>query len=189
MNTTEEDSEEIAKLVVGAVLKVRQDRRLRYCGRLLRYFLATGHFLDMFGVASSLHRDLRGRGLDLAEVVGRQSDGGRSQVLVQAMQLRGTRDGDDPGLLGEQPGEGDLGWRRPLPARDAAEQVDQGLIRLQGLRREAGQRAAEVGAVEGRVHVDLAREEAPAQRAVGDEADAELFKGGYHFPLGLAPPE
>ncbi len=38
-----------------------------------------------------------------------------------------------------------------------AEQIDQGLIRLQRLRREARQGAAEVGAVEGGVLVDLAR--------------------------------
>ena len=57
-----------------------------------------------------------------------------------------------------------------------AEQIDQGLIRLQSLRREARQGAAEVGAVEGRVLVDLAREEALAQRAVGHEADAEFLE-------------
>ena len=62
-----------------------------------------------------------------------------------------------------------------------AEQIDQGLIRLEGLRREARQRAAEVGAVELRVFVDLAREEALAQRAVRNKADSEFLKRRYHF--------
>ena len=109
---------------------------------------AAGHLLQLLGVPGPLHRDLRGGGLDLAEVVGRELDRGGPEVLVQPMELRGARDGDDPGLLGEQPGERDLGGRRLLPLGDAAEQVDQGLIRLQGLGREARQGAAEVGAVE-----------------------------------------
>src|SRR3982751_126231 len=93
------------------------------------------------------------------------------------MQLRGARDRNNPRLLGEQPGERDLSRCRLLPFGDAAEQIDQGLIRLERLRREAWQGAAEVGAVEGRVLVDLAREEALAQRAVRDEADPQLLKG------------
>ena len=49
--------------------------------------------------------------------------------------------------------------------------------------------AAEVGAVEGRVLVDLAREEALAQRAVRDEADAEFLQGRDDLRLGLPPPQ
>ena len=70
-----------------------------------------------------------------------------------------------------------------------AEQIDQGLIRLESLRREARQGAAEVGAVERRVFVDLAREEALAQRAVRHEADAEFLKGRYHLRFGRPPPQ
>ena len=39
------------------------------------------------------------------------------------------------------------------------------------------------------VLVDLAREEALAQRAVGDEADPELLAGRQHLLLGAAPPQ
>ena len=46
---------------------------------------ATGHLLQLLGVAGPLHRDLGGRGLDLAEVVGRQLDVGRPEVLLQAV--------------------------------------------------------------------------------------------------------
>ena len=39
------------------------------------------------------------------------------------------------------------------------------------------------------VIVHFAGEEAAAERAVGDEADAELFEQGEDFLLGLTPPE
>ena len=90
----------------------------------------------------------------------------RPDVLLQAVQLGGAWDRNNPRLLGEQPSERDLGRRRPFPLCDAAQQIDQGLIRLESLGREARQGAAEVGAVEGRVLIDLAGEEALAQRAV-----------------------
>ena len=76
-----------------------------------------------------------------------------------------------------------------FPCRDPAQQVDQGLVRLPGLRREARERVAEVGAVERRVLVDLAGEEALAQRAEGDEADAEFFERRQHFGFRFAPPQ
>ena len=99
-----------------------------------------------------------------------------ADVLLQAMQLRRPRDRHDPRLLGQEPGECDLGGRRVLPSGDAAEQFDQRLVRLPGLRREAGNGVAEVGAVEGGALVDLAGEVALAQRAERDEADAEFFE-------------
>ena len=67
------------------------------------------------------------------------------------MQLRGAWDWNNPRLLGQQPGERDLSGCRLLPFGDPAEQINQGLIRLERLRREAREGAAEVGAVEGRV--------------------------------------
>jgi hypothetical protein len=93
-----------------------------------------------------LHRDPGNRALDVAEVVVRQFDAGRPDVLFEAVQLRGTGDGDDPRLLREQPGERDLGARRSLLVRDLAEHLDQGLIRLAVLRGEARDGIAEVGA-------------------------------------------
>ena len=64
-----------------------------------------------------------------------------------------------------------------------AEQIDQRLIRLPGLGREARERVAEVGAVERRVLVDLPGEEALPERAEGHEADAELLERRQHFLL------
>ena len=105
------------------------------------------------------------------------------------MQLRGAWDRNNPRLLRKQPGERDLSRCRLLPFCDAAEQINQGLIRLESLRREARESAAEVGAVESRVFVDLAREEALAQRAVGHEANAEFLEGRNHFLLRGSRPQ
>src|SRR5262245_13482103 len=97
------------------------------------------------------------------------------------MQLRGARNRHDPRLLGEQPGERYLSRRRLLPFRDLAEQINQGLIRFPGLRREAREGVAEVGTVERSVFADLSREEAPTQRAIWNEADSEFLEGRQRF--------
>ena len=104
------------------------------------------------------------------------------------MQLRGAWDRNNPRLLGKQPGESDLRRGRLLSFGNAAEQINQGLIRLESLLSEARQGAAEVGAVEGGVFVDLASEKPLAQRAVRDKADSEFFEGRYHFRFRLSPP-
>ena len=75
-----------------------------------------------------------------------------------------------------------------LPSR-----VDQGLIRLESLRREARQDAAEVGAVELRVLVHLAREKALAHRAactspIPSSSRAELLPEQYAAPPPPPPP-
>ncbi len=97
------------------------------------------------------------------------------------MQLRGAWDGNNPRLLSQQSGKRDLGRGRLLSLGNAAEQNNQGLICLESLWSEARQGASEVGAVEARVFVDFAREEAPAQWAVRDKADAKLFEGQNYF--------
>ena len=74
----------------------------------------------MRGVAGPLHRDLGDGAIDLAQVVGRQLDGGCAEVLLQAMQLGGAGDRNDPGLLRQQPGQGDLRRRRPSSAPRSA---------------------------------------------------------------------
>ena len=52
------------------------------------------------------------------------------------------------GFLGEEPGERDLGVRSALALSDGPQQVNQGPVRLAGLRREAGNGVTEIGAVE-----------------------------------------
>src|SRR5881628_2472096 len=90
---------------------------------------ATRHLLQVLGVPSPLDRDLRGGAIDLTEIVGREFDRSRSDVLVQALKLPGARDWNNPRLLGEQPGKRDLSRCRLLPLPDPAEQINQDLIR------------------------------------------------------------
>src|SRR5829696_5589789 len=145
--------------------------------------------LQMLRIAGALYRDLRKRALDVADIVGGEFDVSRSDVLLQAFQLRSTGDRNDPRLLGKQPGDRDLGTRHLLLGCDFAEHLDQGLVRLSSLRREARNDVAEVGAVERRVLVDRAREEALAEWAEGDEADPEFLQRRQDLLLGLSPPQ
>src|SRR5205814_2938184 len=109
---------------------------------------ATYQAPEMFRIAGSLKRNLRDRAIDGAKVLGRQFDGSRADGFLQAMQLRGAGYRHDPRLLGEEPGERDLRRRHLFPGCDLAQQIDQGVVRLARLRREAGDDVAEVGAVE-----------------------------------------
>jgi hypothetical protein len=76
-----------------------------------------------------------------------------------------------------------------FPCGDLGQQIDQRLIRLPVLRREARDRVAEVGAVERGRLVDLPREEPLAERAEGHEADPELLEGRKDLRLRLSPPQ
>ena len=78
-----------------------------------------------------------------------------------------------------------------LPAcrGDGADQIDQSLIRLPGLRRKSWNDVAEVGTVERRALADRPGEKALAQRAERHEADSQFLKRGQHFLLRLAPPQ
>src|ERR687886_543010 len=105
------------------------------------------------------------------------------------MQLRGAWDRNNPRLLSQQPSDRNLSRCRLLLFCDAAEQINQGLIRLESLWREARQGAAEVGTVEGRFLIHLTREKALAQRAIRDKADSEFLKGRYHFLLRSPRPQ
>src|ERR1019366_6951373 len=118
-------------------------------------FLAVNHSLRGFGVPLPLQRNLGSGACDLAEIPLGEFDGGRRNVLLQAMQLRRSWNRHDPRLLGQKPGECDLGRRRVFTLCDAAEQIDNRMVRFPSLRRKAGDGIAEVGAVEGGVLVDF----------------------------------
>jgi hypothetical protein len=75
----------------------------------------------------------------------------------------------------------------PACAGDAADQFDQGLVRLAGLHGKTSDRVAEIAAVEGSVLVDLPGQESLAQRTEGNDADAQFFKHRHHLGLRLPP--
>jgi len=123
-----------------------------------------------------MHGDLRRGAIDLAQLVDRQRDGRRCNILLEPMALRGARDRHDPWLLGEQPRERDLRGRGFLLFRERGEPVDERQIRFPVLRRESRNDVAEVGTVERGLLVDLAREESLAQRTEGHEPDSQLLE-------------
>ena len=71
------------------------------------------------------------RARDFREVIGSQLDIGRAEILLEPVQFGGAGDRHDPGLLREEPREGDLRGRRLLLAGDAFKQINQRLILLQ----------------------------------------------------------
>src|SRR6266481_851303 len=150
---------------------------------------ATDSLLQMFRVPSTLHLDPGKRGFDVAQIVGRQFHGSGSEIFFQAMDLRRARDRNDPGFLGKQPGECDLGARHVLLGRNFAEHVDEGLVRLASLRSKARDDVAKVLAVEARALVDRTREEALAERAERNEADPQFLKSWQNLLLRLSPPQ
>src|ERR1019366_8034389 len=86
------------------------------------------------------------------------------------MKLGCARNGNNPRLLGQQPGKRNLSRRCLLLFSDRPQQVNQGLIRLPSLRRKAWQRAAKIGLVERRGFVHFACQKSLAQRTVRNEA-------------------
>src|SRR5262245_49733063 len=88
------------------------------CGFKFRLVLATHQSLHIFGVPGPLHRDAGGVAIYLTEIVGRQLYVNGPIVLLQAVQLRGAWDGNNPWLLRQNPGESDLRGRRVLSLCD-----------------------------------------------------------------------
>ena len=80
-----------------------------------------GHLLEVLGIAGALRQVIvrRRRPRSHRRSSGVSIDCGGPDVLVQSLQLRGTGDGHDPWLLGQEACQRDLGGRRPLPGPDA----------------------------------------------------------------------
>ena len=103
------------------------------------------------------------------------------------MELGSARDGDDPRLLRQEPGERHLRRRRVLPLADALEKIDQRLVGGHGFGREAWQDRTEIVRREFRFLAHRSGQEPLAERAVADEADAQ-FLAGLKDAVGLGPP-
>ena len=74
-----------------------------------------------------------------------------------------------------------------LCAANELDQINQSLVCFAILGAETRHTAAKVGAVELCVRVDLASQEALAQRAERNESDPKLLKGRHHCLFRLAP--
>jgi hypothetical protein len=72
---------------------------------------------------------------------------------------------------------------------DLAQQINQGQVRLSSFLAKARDDIAKVGANELGSFVDLAGEEALAQRAKGNKSDPEFFEGRQQFLFRASPLE
>ena len=113
--------------------------------------LQPGHFLQLFRIASTFHLDLRRRRVDLVRSPGVSSTAHRSDVFFQSVQLCRAGNRHDPRLLRQQPRQRDLRRGCVLALRNRCPAGRSVPGSLSGLRGKAGQRAAEIGAVELRV--------------------------------------
>jgi hypothetical protein len=95
-----------------------------------------------------MNLDLRFGVINLTEIVGREFNSRCSDILLEARQLRGAGDGNDPRLLRKQPCERDLSRCRLLPLCDLAKKINEREIGLPSLRRKARNNVAEVRTVE-----------------------------------------
>lgn len=126
---------------------------------------ATRHLEGSFGKSLALDLDPGKRIFDFVQVRSREQDIDGTKVFLEAMLFRGAGDRYDPGRLGKQPGKRNLSRGRALPLTDRLDQIDQREVRLARFRREARHVVAEIGRIELRVLVDLAGQEASAERA------------------------
>src|SRR6185312_9823320 len=103
--------------------------------RRLSELLAVDPALRGLGIPMTLHLNVRGCLTNLTEVRGREIKRPRPNIFLYPRKLRRPWDGHDPGLLREQPCEGNLRGSRVLSLRDRREQIHQRAIRLPGFRR------------------------------------------------------
>src|SRR5260370_7887333 len=97
------------------------------------------------------------------------------------MKLRCPWDRNDPRLLGKQPSEGYLSRCCLLSFCDLAQKINQRLIRFSSFLGKARDDVAEIGAIELRIFVDLAREEALTKRPKWNESHPDFFAGLHHL--------
>ncbi|MNH03727.1 hypothetical protein D3C79_629980 [compost metagenome] len=92
-------------------------------------------------------------------------------------------------MLGQQPGQRDLGRRHSSLQGQLAQQRHQPFIGRQRVGGEARHLASKITRGKGGARLDGAGEEASAQRAERHETYPQLCQQWQDFPLGLAPPE
>src|ERR1043165_7270952 len=97
-----------------------------------------------------------------------------ADVLRQPFEAARARNGHNPWLLREEPGECDLCRRRPQLRRDTLQERDHRQIRRACIRLEPRRDAAEVTFGECGVRVDGAREEPRTERAERDKTYSEF---------------
>src|SRR5215218_4956609 len=165
---------------------------------LARYVLDIGHRLLLavygphlhFAVTLASGRAARHGLLDAGEVVFGECYTGGASIVFEVLAALGPWDGDDVIPLDEQPSEGQLSRGDPLAFGDLAHLVRQFQVLFEVLLREAWE-AGTSGVVLGHILYapPASGEEAPPERAVGDEPDAQFAHGRQDLVLHLAGKE
>ena len=136
--------------------------------------------------------DARGGVVELRQLIRRKAEVGGGQVLLETVKLGRAGNRNVRRVLGEDPGERHLCGRRVVLVRVAADERDERFVGASVLLGEPGERCRVgpgVAVTEGRVGGDGSGEETLAERAEGDEADAELGERGDDVCFGFAPPQ
>jgi hypothetical protein len=127
--------------------------------------------------------------VDALEIARGQRHAERADVVLEVHDARGSRDRDDVVALMEQPREGELRGGASLPRCDVLDVADEVEVLLEVLPLKARLTTAEVVGREVLEAGEAAGEKSAAERAVGDEADAELAAGREDLVLDVAHPE
>jgi len=112
-----------------------------------------------------------------------------SDVFFQPVQFRRSRNGDNPLLFREQPSQSHLSWRRLFLSGEFADQIDQHLICVTILLREAGDYISEIVPVELRVLTDCSGQEPLTEWTERDEPDAKFLESMENLLLWFSPPK
>lgn len=142
------------------------------------------HRFEARRISVALDRRFLARLADHLLLLVRHLDVERTEVLLDTVQLRTPRDGEDVVTLRHQPRERQLAGRDALRLRDRGDFVDKLEVLGEVLRTEAGHDAPHVRGLEVIGRAVCAREHAPPDRRVCDNGDAELARGLQHVDLG-----
>ena len=151
--------------------------------------LAIYKTLQVCGIPVTLNVNRGNRIVDFLQVARCQQYVRRAKIFFKTVQLCGSRNRHDPGLLRQQPSERNLRLRCFFLFRDSSQRIDQCLVRFARFLGKARNDVAEVRLVELRFFRDGSGEEPLAQRAERHKPDTEFFQCRQDLFLRLAPPQ
>ena len=125
---------------------------------------------------------------DPRDVLGGERNLQRPQILIEIFAPLRAGNGHDVLALREHPGQRELRRRAALLARNALDTFEQRQILVEILALETRRLPPVVVLRQVAGRLEAPGQEAAPERAIGDEADAELAAGGEDLLLGLAAP-
>lgn len=126
---------------------------------------------------------------DARQIIARELDFKRAEIFLEIGAALRSRNRHDVFTLCEHPGEGQLRRLAALFLGDFANAIDHAHVLLKIVALEPREVAAIIVRSEVLEAANFAREKAASERAIGDEADAQLAARREDFILGLARPE